>query len=191
MDLSPLTSVVAHPAPPTSVVGPRFHYTPSNTTHLEQEARVCWRCIWFMICSWHKGQRSGDAISFAHKKVHTCVLQSLTLCKPGALFWVRTAWASLNMRSSVEWHLLKPHKVQSAYSIWNCKSMHLFTSIAEEQNSTALWSEIERSGKMPLRPDPELRQNQIPKHMPVSGAPVKADASVKSNWSGKTGQLIR
>ena len=42
-------------------------------------------------------------------------------------------------------------------------------------------SEIEQSGKMPLRPDPELRPNQIPKHMPVSGAPVKADASVKTD----------
>ena len=38
-----------------------------------------------------------------------------------------------------------------------------------------------RSGKMLLRPDPELPLNQIPKHMPVFGAPVEADASAKTD----------
>ena len=51
-------------------------------------------------------------------------------------------------------------------------------------------TEIERSGKMPLQLYPELRPNQIPKHMPVSGAPVKAGVSVKTDLSGKTGRSI-
>ena len=49
-----------------------------------------------------------------------------------------------------------------------------------------LQPEIERSSNLPLRPDPELRPNQIPKHMPVSGAPVMAGASVITEASAFT-----
>ena len=46
-------------------------------------------------------------------------------------------------------------------------------------------AEIERSGNLPLRPDPELRPNQIPKHMPVSEASVKAGAPASYLSFGK------
>ena len=45
--------------------------------------------------------------------------------------------------------------------------------------------EIERSGNLPLRPDPELRPNQIPKHLPVSEASVKAGAPASAGASAK------
>ena len=46
--------------------------------------------------------------------------------------------------------------------------------------------EIHRSGKFPLRPIPELRPNQIPKHMPVSEASVKAGAPASAGASAKS-----
>ena len=46
-------------------------------------------------------------------------------------------------------------------------------------------AEIDRSGKFPLRPIPELRPNQIPKHLPVSEASVKAGAPASCRCFGK------
>ena len=62
--------------------------------------------------------------------------------------------------------------------------LHCYTGISTFWLGLAL-TEIDRSRKFPLRPIPELRPNQISKHMPVSEASVKAGAPGSCRCFGK------